>query len=294
MLPQLSPSGIQLSELVYLTSHSLIWLSQLIDFSRKLTTHSKVVDYPSKKPLPHAIVRLFKLPEERLIETEVTDDDGDFSFTLSKGSYYMKATKDGYAPADSIRVKITDDDYSIWYTGGIIQVVSERETLKVIVPMIEEDGKKKITVYRKPIMNALLPYIYAIGLLISIHFFIKRYYLIDLIVLIVYFSILILLSWKSLVSQRKFGLLANESGKPLAGVELQLIDMRFERMMDKRITDDRGRFYFLAQPGEYRISVKDEDYQMVQLEGLDGAKLKVDGDPGEKVWLAPVVIASKR
>jgi uncharacterized repeat protein (TIGR01451 family) len=56
-----------------------------------------VYDQKTKEPLHYAIVRIFDIKFNKLLETQVTDSKGRYSFLVSKNQYQLLAEKIGYA-----------------------------------------------------------------------------------------------------------------------------------------------------------------------------------------------------
>ena len=60
-----------------------------------------VTDEVTKKPIPHAVVRLFSLPYHKLVETQVSDQRGRYYFLVGKNKYYVTVTQPGYWKTES-------------------------------------------------------------------------------------------------------------------------------------------------------------------------------------------------
>ncbi|MDP3901906.1 MAG: carboxypeptidase-like regulatory domain-containing protein [bacterium] len=67
-----------------------------------------VEDQKTDKTLDLAVVRIFDLQKNWLLNTKVTDLDGKFDFLVMPGSYYLTAARDGYQPFHSKAIKITE------------------------------------------------------------------------------------------------------------------------------------------------------------------------------------------
>jgi prepilin-type N-terminal cleavage/methylation domain-containing protein len=60
-----------------------------------------VTDEVTNKPIPHAVVRLFSLPYNKLVETQVSDGRGRYYFLVGKNKYYVTVTQPGYWKTES-------------------------------------------------------------------------------------------------------------------------------------------------------------------------------------------------
>ena len=69
-----------------------------------------VYDQRTKRPLRHAVIRLFEPKYNKLIETTLTDGRGRYSFLLGPNYYYATYAKTGYQdmivqPIDTTQLK---------------------------------------------------------------------------------------------------------------------------------------------------------------------------------------------
>ncbi len=72
-----------------------------------------VFDAKTNKPIKHAIVRIFDKEFHRLLETQITDNNGRYAFLVGKNTYYITAEKDGFHPITDKQphtIKIEDDN----------------------------------------------------------------------------------------------------------------------------------------------------------------------------------------
>lgn len=87
----------------------LLFLAQILVYMifRRLAAakHPKswgiVYEERSSKPIPHAVVRIFAMPYHKLLETQVTDRHGRYSFRVGNNIYYLTVTKDGYLKTET-------------------------------------------------------------------------------------------------------------------------------------------------------------------------------------------------
>ena len=52
------------------------------------------------------------------------------------------------------------------------------------------------------------------------------------------------------------------SGAPLALAAVDLVDIKYNKLLRSRLTDTAGRFAFLPPPGQYRLQVRKDGYAM--------------------------------
>jgi len=88
-----------------------------------------VAEKETKKPISKSVVRLYDAKYNKLLETEVTDNQGRYSFLVGKNVYYITAEKKGYAE------KKTED---------IEQKKEEGKVLSKNIYMAKKGEKKEI------------------------------------------------------------------------------------------------------------------------------------------------------
>jgi hypothetical protein len=91
---------------------------------------------------------------------------------------------------------------------------------------------------------------------------------------------------------RDYGMVVSERGKPISGVELNLIDIEFNRLVSRRVSDGKGRYQFLVPPGKYQIKVVTPGYSLVKSakKAYQGEEVAVTGDRGQSKRLMPRIV----
>ncbi|MEK7122813.1 MAG: carboxypeptidase-like regulatory domain-containing protein, partial [Patescibacteria group bacterium] len=77
----------------YYLNHFFSWLFSLLGLRKKRKPWGVVYNSVTKLPVDLVIVRLFEKGTKRLVETQVTDKNGRFSFLAPPGEYSITATK---------------------------------------------------------------------------------------------------------------------------------------------------------------------------------------------------------
>ncbi|MDO8505848.1 MAG: hypothetical protein Q7S48_04715 [bacterium] len=75
----------------------LLGLFRRISHGRKSEPWGKVIDEKTKQPLPLAIVRIFDVAFNKLLETQITDRKGRYALLVGRGTFYITVEKRGYA-----------------------------------------------------------------------------------------------------------------------------------------------------------------------------------------------------
>lgn len=66
-----------------------------------------IYDENNRKPIQKAIVRIFDNQYNKLLETQITDNKGRYSFLVGRNIYYLMSEKDGYEKRKSNNVDLT-------------------------------------------------------------------------------------------------------------------------------------------------------------------------------------------
>lgn len=64
-------------------------------------TRGTVYDEQTGRPVQRAVVRIFAMPYHKLLETQVTDRQGSYSFRVGSNVYYVTVTKPGYLKTET-------------------------------------------------------------------------------------------------------------------------------------------------------------------------------------------------
>ncbi len=82
-------------------------------FFRRLASRSRpkswgvIYDEASGRPVIKAVVRIFALPYHKLLESQITDRRGRYSFRVGSNSYYLTVTKKGFLKTESDPLDLT-------------------------------------------------------------------------------------------------------------------------------------------------------------------------------------------
>jgi prepilin-type N-terminal cleavage/methylation domain-containing protein len=69
-----------------------------------------VVDEKTRRPVAHAVVRLFSSPYNKLVETKVADSRGRYNFLVGGNVYFLTATSKGYWKTESYPLDLRGSD----------------------------------------------------------------------------------------------------------------------------------------------------------------------------------------
>ncbi|MEK7103740.1 MAG: hypothetical protein AAB870_05315 [Patescibacteria group bacterium] len=217
-----------------------------------------VYDAFSKEPEPLAIVRLYDALTNKLIETQVTDQTGRFSFFTQPGAYMIKVTKSPFEFPSSVVKGHTDGQYANVYHGEKIVIKSDNDDMAMSIPI---DSMKREHIKAGSFVDRFLnilekvgPYVAVISFAITVFLILYNPSALNIVIFIIN-TILVLLQFLVVPRLRKpWGIVFDDATmKPLSLATISLFEAKSNKLMRSRLTDYRGRFNFLAPPGHYKI-----------------------------------------
>ncbi|MCD6422427.1 carboxypeptidase regulatory-like domain-containing protein, partial [bacterium] len=127
---------------------ALRWLFALPFFRFPRAPKKGVVfDFQTKLPIPFAIVKVFALPQRKLVYRTLTNRQGEFALLLPPGQFFIRVQKAGYRAFQkqgNFEAGRSDGYYAnLYYPGEIIRTTGEKEVLGVSIPLIQEGAKIK-------------------------------------------------------------------------------------------------------------------------------------------------------
>jgi hypothetical protein len=261
LLPTL---GFSIFEIPYYIMQLFLWFLNLLGVKKKGKPWGIVYDSVTKAPITRAVVRLFS--QGKLVESRVTDVNGVFYMTPEEGIYTLIASKNGYRFPSTNIVGEHDGPRKNVYKGGPYEVKKDKDIVKLSVPLDPVKASPFKVLFKKSwsfiynILNKLNPILLLIGMLISgvVYYFTKDplnllWLGLNTLFLILHFYV------KHLVRSR-WGYVVDSRGNPVAGIEIGLYDKTYNRLIDNRVTDEKGRYSFVVPGDTYNIKPKTNSY----------------------------------
>lgn len=295
LLAQLS---MLMRDLAYWVVQAVISGLQYFGFWRKRHPWGLVYDAVTKQPVMLATVRLYHIEgaTKRLVETDVTSKAGVFSFFPKAGNYLVQAAKTGYNFPSRLVIGRNDGEYAGVYHGETISFSSEKSIVDVAVPL---DPVDKTVGLKFRIANILRTRIYLVTLaLLMVGWLMSAIGVvggsggINGFLLIFYSGLLIghvvLVYRKS----KAWGQVVDADGNPVKGVQLGLMDPKFEKLVQRRVTDDEGKYQFVVPEGEYEIRVETVGWSIVTglKKAYSGQKIVVTGNKPKLIALRMMIV----
>lgn len=289
-------SGLLLQNFLYLIFQALMALGQAVGLIKAKQPMGMVYDSVTKKPLARAIVRLYEASTQRLVETDVTSQAGTFSFLPQEGYYYLRVSKPGYVYPTHLVLGKRDGRYTPVYSGGEIAISRGSAVINVAVPLDPERYQVTSKLYYRRLwqrwFEPLNQWLLWFGFFLALLSYTRLPSRMNFGILWAYVAGLSYFWYQGKRFKREYGLVVSSLGKPLAGVELNLVDTEFNRLVSRRVSDAKGRYQFMVPPGRYKITMVTPAYQLITNSrgAYQGQELRVEGARGQTKRLVPKIV----
>ena len=231
----------------------------------------------TKHPLTGGLVRLLN-EAGSFVDMEITGKSGAFSFVTRPGKYKLEALKAGYAFPSQKVVGEKDGEYDHIYRGGAIEIVENQPVVKSSIPLDPKEiaeGALIQRIFRRhgPAANML---ILIGGLVLSGIAYIAAPTIYNQLVAGFYVVTLSLITGGTVRTERTWGIVKDEVGNPVEAVALSLIEIESGRLIKRRVTNEQGRYQFVAPKGQYKILVASFDWERIDQSGYyDGSEIAI-------------------
>ncbi len=240
----------------------------LIGKRRRKLSFIIVFDSQTEKPLPGAIVRIFEAKYKKLKEMVLTDKEGKAAILADPGEYYLMVIKPGYAfPAKKTQVLEKTKNYF----GGNFKITDKDEgVVKMSIPLdpLVEEKARVLTGIKKFWRNLQLfleyinyPLLF-IGTFICIFAAIMQPILVNLLILVAYLALMMTKLLGEFYYRKTAGMVKNATtGEPVDLALVRLYEIsKASRLTQTRVTNAKGRFILLVEPGTYYLTCNKEGY----------------------------------
>lgn len=254
----------------------------LFFWRRRRKGHGVVYNAMTKVPIDLAIVRLFKVAPPRgqattpvLVRSRVTDKEGRYRFLVDPGWYQLQVTKQGFTfPSAYLKAEKTDGQFLDVYHSEPIEVTEKGATITANIPVDPAGNATDQTPAKLIWMSRLrrAQQIIAIaGVIAATGFAIIRPSMLAAGMIVI--QIVLYLFVRRLVVPRKptsWGVVYDkQTGKPLARALVRIFDPRYNKLLESRVTDARGRYSFLLGPNTYHAVFEKRGYQSKEVKPID-------------------------
>lgn len=250
----------------------------LLFTSRRRNAFGVVYHAVTKKPLPLATVRLFTA-EGKLVRSVVTDFQGRFYLRAKPGLYEIKVMKTGFIfPSELMAGVPIDGRYADVYTGGRIEIGDHTITAAINIPLdpvgrTETDiavilRRRRVERFRRVAVQLLAP----LGLLASLIVVIVQPTPVTIVLVAVqalsYVGSIFLVRRPDM--KKGFAIVRDGMRRsPVQHAFVRLFDTRYNKLVETTVTDERGRYAFLAGPSVYDLAVEHPAYERADVKGVE-------------------------
>jgi hypothetical protein len=226
-----------------------------------------VFDSVTRMPIPATKILLTDETGKELATT-YSDKDGRFGFLASPGKYFMHIFKKDY----ELIKDITEDDlYGHVYNGGEFEIGGDNIILyniamKSLVINWEEYSKKKVRQYKSTLSLVkkyffMAVYVFGAGATVVIAYFYPTTF--NLVMLGIY---ILLFIYQIFFKKKKYGMIETAGGTPVPFAVVSLHDKDSNEKQRFAVTDSIGRYYLLADNGQYNMKAKGQPVSGVKFE----------------------------
>ena len=251
----------------------LLYTSPLLLFGRrKRKAYGVVYNSLLKKPIDLAMVRLVKMPENKIVGARVTDKDGRFFFLVQPGTYRLEITKQAFDYPSKLLKDIKDDAFFLdIYHGEIIEVTEKNVTITPNVPLdpislSKLQTPKEIKIQRT--LRLVQNYVSLIGIVVAASVLVVHTTIWSITLL--GFQILVYLLVRRLAAPHKpksWGIVYDKAtNRPLSNVVVRIFEPKYQKLLESAVTDSKGRYTFLLGPNEYHSTYEKDGYDSQEIQ----------------------------
>lgn len=253
----------------YYLNHFFSWLMSLLGLRKKRKPWGTVYNSITKNVVDLVIVRLFDKHTNRLIETQVTDKAGRFSFLAPPGQYYITATKNPLVFPSGLIKGTVDGEYSHIYRQESFTVSGPDQAMTLSIPLDPPAVDRAVVAGKAGFVkrwkaffghNPLVPLL--VGFIMSelLALYIPSTLNYTLLGLNGFFVLTQL--FLGIRAEKSWGLVFDaHTLAPVPLAAITMFDAKGGKILRTRLSDYFGRFSFLTPPGEYMLAVMKDEYQ---------------------------------
>ena len=252
-------------QVYHYAGHFITWLLSLFGLRRRRKPWGVVYNSITKRPVDLALVRLIDATTNRLVETQVTDGAGRFSFLPQPGTYKLEVVKIPLVFPTKIVSGTQDGDFRDLYRGTPITVTSIDQAINLSVPvdplapeqMKGANMQLKFKTLLTKYSSGMLWLSFGISVALQVYAPSPAQFCILVLNLGFTFFQLRIVGAK----ERPWGIVYDVMTlEPVPLAVVSIFDAKENKMLKERLSDYNGRFNFLTPPGEYRVAVTKPNY----------------------------------
>jgi len=268
-----------LASLPYFLLQVILALLSLLGFRKKGNISGYVYDSVTKNPISQAIVRVFNESNE-LVWTDVTNGNGYFTtIEMEDGEYSMKISAREYTFPSKIIFGNTDFPLENVYHGeDFLSKGKKIPDYSIPLDMVEMSRIEKVfqrfLSRTKYLWKSLHVLVFLAGLLFSGYALYVTPVWWNYLIVSLYIPALIALVHSLFNEKNKYGKVRDEKKKIISNVIVGLKEDEFDKLVSKRVTDEKGEYRFVVDRGTYSVVVLNSDLKVLNEEKLSHINVK--------------------
>ena len=256
-----------------------LFTSLFLLFNRKRRrAYGVVYNAVTKLPVGLATVRLFSMPDHRLVKTTVTDPNGKYYMLAQPGTYRFEVIKPGFiSPSSYLSGLRQDGKYLDLYTGQDVVVNDKDTSITANIPLDPSDSPKYHTpraLAGKRLLRSAQMALAPLGLLFACVALVTSPSPLNWLLLIA--QVLVLGASLVLAKSKKpksWGIVYDaQTRSPVGNTVIRLFEPKYNKLVESTLSDGFGRYSFLLGPNEYYVSFSKPGYSEKIVRPIDYTK----------------------
>lgn len=251
-----------LPALMYFFSEPLALL-----FKKRRRGFGVIFDSVTKRPLDLVVVRLYDRQSKKLLQTQVTDQHGRYTFIVNPGSYVIRCEKKDFTfPTRLLNRDKEDGVYNNIYHGEPVTVTHSGKTLlNYNIPL---DNAQKPKPYRALLFQHgfknIQRSVALLGPLLGMLIFLFQPTTFFFAMMLLHFALyLIFIRMTRKPKAKGWGYVVDSLvHAPVKNAVVKLFDTEHHKLLDTHITNNKGQYNFLVGPNKYYLTVEKEGYEL--------------------------------
>jgi 5-hydroxyisourate hydrolase-like protein (transthyretin family) len=249
-------------------------LASLLDRMMKRKKWGVVFDLTTQKTIAGVKVSLYSKDKKVLYDYSMTDNYGCvYLRNVAPGQYRIEFEKIGYEHGVAIPKKMKIKDmYVNAITSSEITVTKEGLSSQYTFPMVESKKVTKQLWYHSLLLveelaNVSLPLLIIVGGFYAIAITILYPITMNLLLLSMYVLLVLAKLLNYMFTKYTVGTVRTVTGMPVANVQVALYDRKSDTLIAQTYTNKAGKYVFFVGKGDYKISITDPSYKLVNKGG---------------------------
>ena len=247
----------------------------------------------SKRPVDLAIVRLYRQGSGQLLQSRVTDKQGRYSLLVEPGMYYLTVTKPNFIfPSNYLKGRKEDAKFLDLYHGESVTVTDKKVTITANIPLDPTEASQRS-------LRRVLADFYLRKVQIGVAFLAVPVAMLSFAISpnlftggLLGFHLTLFLLFRRLGYQKppkSWGIVYDtKTSKPLPRAVTRIYDKTYNKLLETRVTDSKGRYAFLVDNNIYYVTAERTGYAPIKTREINLAEKKRDAFIDQDIPLHPL------